>query len=90
MNDLEYLGKVKGMMTFKEHEQARLLKHMVIPTSELATRKKQEIEQAEAFSRAAEDESFYNRTEPSASPRDPSPIGERVGIVTRTPHEEQP
>lgn len=90
MSDLEYLGKIKAMMTFKEHEQARLLTHMVLPASELAVRKKQGIEQAEAFTRAAEDESYYNRTEPSVSPRDPNPIGERVGLVTRIPYEEQP
>ena len=90
MSDLEYLGKVKGLMTFKEHEQARLLKAMVIPASELAKRKQEEVERAEAFTRSTENESFYARTEPSVSPVDPSPIGQRVGIVTREPYEEQP
>ena len=90
MADLEYLGKVKGLMTFKEQEQARLLKHMVVPASELAARKQAEIDRSEAFTRSAEDESFYNRTEPSVSPRDPSPIGVRVGILTREPYEDAP
>lgn len=89
-SDLEYLGKVKGLMTFKEHEQARLLKHMVIPASELAKRKQEGIDRANAFARSAEDESFYARTEPSVSPVDPSPIGRRIGVITREPYEEQP
>ena len=90
MSDLEYLGRVKGVMSFKEQEQARLLKHMVVPASALAARKQAEIDRSEAFTRSAEDESFYNRIEPSVSPVDPSPIGQRVGIVTREPYEEQP
>lgn len=90
MSDVEYLGRVKGLMTFKKQEQARLLKHMVVPASELAARKQAEIDRANTFTRSAEDESFYNRTEPSVSPVDPSPIGVRVGIVTREPYEEQP
>ncbi|MBU3544410.1 hypothetical protein ICN49_05700 [Polynucleobacter sp. MWH-Mekk-B1] len=90
MNDLEYVGKVKGLMTFKEQEQARLIKHMVVPASELAARKQAEIDRANAFTRSAEDESFYNRTEPSVSPVDPSPIGVRVGIITREPFEDLP
>ncbi|OWS71466.1 hypothetical protein CBI30_06920 [Polynucleobacter aenigmaticus] len=90
MSDLEYSGKVKGMMTFKEHEQARLLKAMVIPASELAKRKQEELERANAFTRSVEDESFYARTESSVSPRDSSPIGVRVGIVSREPFDELP
>ena len=90
MSDLEYLGKAKGFMTMKEHEQARLLKDKVLPASELAKRKQEEIDRANAFTRSAEDEQFYARTEPSVSPRDPSPIGQRVGIITREPYEEQP
>ncbi|MBU3545464.1 hypothetical protein ICN49_11080 [Polynucleobacter sp. MWH-Mekk-B1] len=90
-DDLEYVGKVKGMMTFKEHEQARLLKHMVLPASELAARKQAEIDRAKEFTRAAVDQEFYAvTTEPSVSRRDPSPIGARVGIVTREPYDEQP
>ena len=90
MSDLEFLGKAKGLMTFKEQEQARLIKHMVVPASELAARKQAEIDRAKEFTRSSEDESFYNRTEPSVSPVDPSPIGVRVGIITREPYEEQP
>jgi hypothetical protein len=90
MSDLEYLGKVKGLMTFKEQEQTRPLKHMVVQASELVAKKQAEIDRANAFTRSVEDESFYNRTEPSVSPRDPSPIGQRIGIVTREPYEEQP
>ena len=90
MSDLEFLGKAKGFMTFKEQEQARLLKHMVVPASELAAKKQAEIDRAKEFTRSSGDESFYNRTDPSINPRDPSPIGVRVGIVTREPYEEQP
>lgn len=88
--DLEYVGKVKGMMTFKEHEQERLLKAMVLPASEMATRKQAEMDCANAFTRAAADEEFVNRTERSVSPNYPTLIGQRVGIITREPFEEQP
>jgi len=77
-------------MTFKEHEQARLLKAMVIPASELAKRKKEEIDRAKEFTRSIEDESFYARTERSVSPDCASSIGQRVGVITREPYEEQP
>lgn len=90
MTDLEYLGKVKGMMTFKEHEQARLVKAMVLPASELAKRKQEEIDRAKEFTRAAADQEFYALTERSISPRDPSPIGVKVGIVSREPFDELP
>ena len=91
MSDVESLGKAKGFMTFKEHAQARLLKHMVVPASELAARKQAEIDRAKEFTRAAADQEFYAvTTEPSVSPRDPSPIGVRVGVITREPYEEQP
>lgn len=89
MNDLEYSGKAIGK-TKKEVVQERLLKATALPASELAARKQAEIDRANAFTRSAEDESLYNRTEPSVSPRDPSPIGQRVGIVTRTSFEELP
>lgn len=85
-NNAEYSGKVKGMKTFKEHEQERLLKAMVIPASELAKRKQEELERSNAFTRAAADEEFVNRTEKSVSPNCPTPIG----VVTREPYEEQP
>ena len=67
-----------------------MLKAKVIPASELAKRIQEETERANAFTRSAEDESFYNRTEPSVSPRDPSPIGVRVGIISREPFEDLP
>ena len=89
-DDLEYVGKVKGMQTFKELQQERLLKAMVLPASELAKRKQEELERANAFTRAAADEEFVNRTEKSVSPDCPTPIGQRVGVVTREPYEEQP
>ena len=90
MSDLKYSGKVKGMKTFKEHEQERLLEAMVIPASELAKRKQEELERAKEFTRAALDEEFVNRTERSVSPNCPTPIGQRVGIISREPYEEQP
>jgi len=89
MNNLTFSGKI-ATKTFKQIEHERLLKSKVIPASELAKRKQEEIDRANAFTRSAEDESFYARTEPSVSLVDPSPIGVRVGIVTREPYEEQP
>lgn len=90
MTDLEYSGKIKGMKTFKQQEQERLLKATVMPASELAKRKLEELERAQEFTRAALDEEFVNRTERSVSPDCPTPIGQRVGVITREPYEEQP
>lgn len=90
MSDLEYLGKVKGLMTFKEQEQTRPLKHMVVQASELVANKQAEIDRSETFTRSATDESFYNCTESSVNPRDPSPIGVIVGIISREPCEDAP
>lgn len=89
MSNLEFNGKV-ATKTFKQIEQERLLKDKVIPASELAKRKEEEVERANAFTRAALDEEFVNRTEKSVSPDCPTPIGQRVGVVTREPYEEQP
>jgi len=89
MSNLEFNGKL-ATKTFKQIEQERLLKDKVLPASELAKRKQEEQERAKAFTRSAEDEFFYNRTEHSVSPKDPTPIGRRVGVVTREPFEEQP
>ena len=90
MSNLEFSGKIKGMKTFKELQQERLLKAKVIPASELAKQKEEEARRAKEFTRAALDEEFVNRTERSVSPDCPTPIGQRVGIVTREPYEEQP
>ena len=90
MNNLEYSGKIKGMKTMKEHEQERLLKAMVVPASELAKRRQDEEDRAKAFTRAAADEEFVNRTERLVGPKCPTPIGRRVGVITREPYEEQP
>lgn len=90
MSEVKYSGKIKGLKSFKQHEQERLLKSMVIPATELAKRKQEELERAEAFTRAALDEEFVNRTEKSVNPNCPTPIGQRVGVVTREPFEEQP
>ena len=90
MDNLEFSGKIKGIETMKEHEQERLLKAMVVPASELAKRKQEEEDRAKAFTRAAADEEFVNRTERSVGPNCPTPIGQRVGVITREPYEEQP
>ena len=90
MSDANSFVKAKGTKTFKEHEQERLLKDMVLPASELAKRKQDEEERSKAFTRAAADEEFVNRTERSVSPDCPTPIGQRVGVITREPFEEQP
>lgn len=90
MSDLEYSGKVKGVKTFKQFQQEMLLKATVMPASELAKRKQEKEEKVAAFTRAAADEEFYAKTERSVSPDCPTPIGQRVGIITREPFEEQP
>jgi hypothetical protein len=58
MNDLEFLGKIKGLMTFKEHQQARLLKAMMFPALELPMRKKLRL--SEPFK--LKNEPTYHRT----------------------------
>lgn len=89
MSDLEYSGKAIGK-TKKEIVQERLLRATVLPASELAARKQEEIDRAKEFTRAAVDQEFYALTERSTSPRDPSPIGVKVGIVSREPFEDAP
>ena len=90
MGDAEFFAKAKGIKTFKQHQQERLLKATVVPASELAKRKQEEEERAKAFTRAALDEEFVNRTERSVSPDCPTPIGQRVGVITREPFEDLP
>jgi hypothetical protein len=89
MSNLEFKGKI-ATKTFKQIEQERLLKDKVLPASELAKRKQEEAKRAEAFTRAALDEEFVNRTEKSVSPDCPTPIGQRIGVVTREPFEDSP
>ena len=89
MTDLEFSGNAIGK-TKKEIVQERLLEATIVPASELAKRKQEEEERAKAFTRAAADEEFVNRTERSVSPIDPTPIGRRFGVITREPYEEQP
>lgn len=90
MSNLKFFIKAKGIKTFKEHEQERLLKDMILPASELVRRKQEVEDRAKAFTRAAADEEFVNRTERSVSPDCPTPIGQRVGVVTREPFEDLP
>ena len=89
MSDLEFNGKI-ATKTYKQIEQERLLKDKVLPASELAKRKQEKAERAEAFTRAALDEEFVNRTEKSLSPNCPTPIGQKVGVVSREPFNELP
>ena len=89
LGDVEYSGKI-ATKTFKQIAQERLLKATVMPASELAKQKQDELERANAFTRAALDEEFVNRTEKSVSPNCPTHIGQRVGVITREPFEEQP
>ena len=89
MSNAKYSGKIVTK-TFKQTAQERLLKATVIPASELAKQKQEALDRANAFTRAALDEEFVNRTERSVSPSCPTPIGQRVGIITREPYEEQP
>jgi len=88
-DDLEYLGRAIGK-TKKEIVQERLLRATVLPASELAKRKQEEIDRAKEFTRSIGDESFYARTEKSVSPDCASSIGQRVGVITREPYEETP
>ena len=71
-------------------KQSAVASSDVIPASELAKRKQEEEERAKAFTRAAADEEFVNRTERSVSPDCPTPAGQRVGVVTREPFEDLP
>ena len=89
LGDVEYCGKI-DTKTFKQIAQERLLKAAVIPASELAKQKQEALERANAFTRAALDEELVNRTEKSVSPNCPTHIGQRVGVITREPFEEQP
>ena len=66
------------------------MKAKVIPASELVKQKQEEEERAKAFTRAAADEGFVNRTERSVGPIDPTLIGQRVGVITREPYEDAP
>jgi hypothetical protein len=86
MSNAEYSGKV-ATKTFKQIAQERLLKATVIPASELAKQKQEELERANAFTRAALDEEFVNRSEKSVSTNCPTPIGQRVGrVISREPY----
>jgi hypothetical protein len=89
MPDLEYLGKI-ATKTYKQLEHERLLNDKVTSASELSSRKEEEARRAQEFTRAAADEEFVNRTEKSVSLDCPTPIGQRAGVVTREPFEEQP
>ena len=89
MSNAEYSSKV-ATKTFKQIAQERLLKATVIPAAELAKQKQEELERANAFTRAALDEEFVNRTEKSVSPNCPTPIGQRVGVINREPFEDAP
>ena len=89
MSDLEFNGKV-ATKTYKQIAQERLLQAKVIPASELAKQKQEELERSQQFTRAALDEEFVNRTEKSMRPDCPSPIGQRIGIVSREPFNELP
>lgn len=89
MSNAEYSGKI-DVKTFKQIAQERLLKATIIPASELAKQKQGELDRANAFTRATLNEEFVNRTEKSVSLNCPTPIGQRVGVITREPYEEQP
>ena len=90
MSNLEFFAKAIGTKSFKQHQQERLLKATVLPASELANRKQEEEDRAKAFTRASLDEEFVNRTERSVSPDCPTPISQRVGLITREPFEDLP
>ena len=90
MSNLDFFGNIKGAKTLKELEQERLLRDMVLPASELAKRKQEEEERAKAFIRTTADEEFTKRTERAVSPDCPTPIGRRVGVVSRQPFEDLP
>ena len=90
MSDAEFFAKAKGIKTFKEHQQERLLKATVLPASELVKRKQEEEDRAKAFTRAAADEEFVNRTERSVDSHCPTPIDQRLGAVIGVLFEDAP
>ena len=89
MISAEFSGKLTTK-TLKQIEHERLIQSKVVPAAELAKQKQEAIERAAAFTRAATEEEFVNRTERSSSINCPTPIGERMGVVIREPFEEQP
>jgi len=89
MTNAEFAGNLITK-TLKQLEHERLIQSKVVPAAELAKQKQETIERAAAFTRAATEEEFVNRTERSSSVNCPTPIGERMGVVTREPFEEQP
>jgi hypothetical protein len=58
MNDLEFVGKIKGMKTLKEMIESK----EVIPASELAKQKAVEEAQEKAFQEAVKSERSHRKT----------------------------
>jgi hypothetical protein len=58
MDDLEFVGKIKGMKTLKEMIESK----QVIPASELAKQKAEEEAQEKAFREAVESEQSHRKT----------------------------
>lgn len=61
MSNLEFNGKI-ATKTFKQIEQERLLKDMVIPASKLAEAKDLELQRSRDLEAAIEDEDRHRRT----------------------------
>jgi len=58
MDDLEFVGKIKGMKTLKEMIESK----QVIPASELAKQKAEEEAQEKAFQEAVKSEQSHRKT----------------------------
>jgi hypothetical protein len=58
MDDLEFVGKIKGMKTLKEMIESKQL----VPASELAKLKAEEDAQEKAFAEAVQSEQSHRKT----------------------------
>ena len=88
-SDVEYAGKAFGKSFKQQQKFDQLIKDgKVLPASELATRKEDEIKRASEFTRAALDEENHRRTKHSVGPNCPTPIGQKMGVFTREPFED--
>ena len=87
-SDVEYVGQAFGKSFKQQQRLDQIIKDgKVLPASELAKRKQDEAKRASEFTRAALDEENHLRTKHSVGPNCPTPIGQKVGVLTREPFE---
>ena len=61
MDDLEFVGKIKGMKTLKQMIESK----EVVPASELVKLRAEEEAQEKAFTEAVQSEQSHRKTKPS-------------------------